>query len=129
MMADLRSYCLADSTVSSLIGTRFHLDRIPQNQTLPNVRYSILAESVTNTHGADTAHLNDDAIRIEVFSKKASDGLAIKDALKSRLNSKRVTQGTTVFQLIEWSTSQSDYDDDFELFRQIITINVMWSPT
>ena len=127
MMADLRSYCLADATVSGLIGTRFHLDRIPQNQKLPNVRYSILSESVTNTHGADTAELNDDAIRIEVFSKKASDGLAIKDALKTRLNSKRVTQGATNFQLIEWSTSQSDYDNDFELFRQIITINVMWS--
>ena len=129
MMADLRSYVLADSTIKGLIGTRMHLDRIPQNSQFPNCEYGIVSERVLNTHGLDASLLNEDIIQIDVYSKKASEALSIKEALKTRLNSKRVTQGTTNFQYIEWDSSNSSYESDVEIFRQIITITVMWSPT
>ena len=129
MMADLRSYVLADSTISDLIGTRMHLDRIPQNSQFPNCEYAIVSEQVLNTHGLDASNLNEDTIQIDVYSKKASEALTIKEALKTRLNSKRVTQGSTNFQYIEWDSSNSGYESEIEIFRQIITITVMWSPT
>ena len=129
MMADLRSYVLADSTISGLIGTRMPLDRIPPHSAYPNVEYSIIDENVRNTHGADTSDLNEDTIQIDVYSKKASQALSVKNALKDRLNSKRVTQGSTVFQYIEWSSASSSYESEIEIFRQIITLTVMWSPS
>tara|TARA_R110000822_G_scaffold98730_3_gene223182 strand:+ start:461 stop:850 length:390 start_codon:yes stop_codon:yes gene_type:complete len=127
MLIDLRAYILADTTVSGLIGTRFHFERIPQNAAFPNCEFSIIDERVLNTHGSDENQLNSDLIQIDVYAKTGLNSLEIKDALKDRLNSKAFTQGTTRFGFIQWDSNFSGYEPNLELFTQTITLEVKWS--
>lgn len=127
MLADLRSYILADATVSGLIAARFYLDKLPQNPTYPACEYGMVDESVMNTH-SDSSTLNRDIVQIDVYAKKAVQALNVKEAIKSRLNGAAVTQGTTIFGYIEWQGADSGYEPEIELFRQMISISILWSP-
>ena len=129
MLNDLRSYILADSGVSALIGTRFRLGLIPQNATYPYCRYSLVSEIIENTH-SDVADktFNRDIVQIDVFGKSAVGVLAVKDALRDALNSKSFIKDDTNFGYIELDNSSSDYEPDTELFRQTISFRINWSP-
>jgi len=127
MLSDLRTYILADTTISGLIGARFHYERVPQNSAFPNCQYSIIDERVTNTHGADTSRLSEDIIQIDVYAKTGSESLDVKDAIKDRLDSKAFTEGSTRFGFVQWDSNFSGYEPDVEIFTQTITLKIRWS--
>lgn len=128
MLADLRTYILADSNISGFLSNRLHSDRIPKNSTYPVANYAVKSEEVTNTHGSDLKELNRDVVQIDVYAKSGAEARDLKNALKLRLNSKNLTQGNTRFGYIEWDGSFSSYETETELFRQVTTIKVTWSP-
>lgn len=127
MLADLRTYILADTPTSSLLSTRLYLQRIPAETALPHARYFTVAEDVQNAHNDGTEVLNKDLVQLDVYAGTATEALAIKEALKLRLNSKAFTQGSTVFGYIEWQNATGDYEATSEEFSQTITVSITWS--
>lgn len=127
MLADLRTYVLADTTISGLISTRLFLQRVPMETVLPHGSYQVLAEDVNNSHDGGVEVLNRDLVQFDLYADTATEALTIKEAFKTRLNSKKFTQGTTLFGYIEWQNASSGYESQSEEFSQTITVSIMWS--
>ncbi len=126
MLADLRSYILAEATVAALIVDRFYANAARASPTSPYCVYRVVAETVENTHDAEEAELNVDTVQIDVYGDTFASVSGVKDALKKRLNSKAAIQDDTDFGYIEWQSAFSDYEESTNEHRWTITIGVTW---
>lgn len=136
MLEDLRAYIVADSAIQALIGatkSRFYFDRVPNGlrPVYPLCVFSLIDERVNNTHdtGANESEINIDIVQIDVYAESGSSALAVKDALKARLNSANFTQGSTRFGYIEWDGANSSYQQEIEKHTCTVSVSVVSSPT
>lgn len=135
MLEDLRAYIIADATLQNLLGatkTRFYYQRVPPNIkpiVYPLAVFGIVDERVNNTHGADSSELNVDMVQIDIYAESGASVLAVKDALKARLNSANFTQGSTRFGYIEWDGASTAWQVEIEKHNCTVTISVVSSPT
>jgi len=69
----------ADSTLNTLISTRFHPDVLPQEVTLPAVRYQVISRSRPDYAFQGRPHLSNPRVQL--------DGYAATSALRTTLRS------------------------------------------
>src|SRR3972149_1809320 len=107
---DLRTFLLADATLSGLIGTRFYPLRLPQNPTMPAMTYSWVGgdrdHSMTGPIGISSPRIQFDAWAMTYLSAEA-----VFEALRKRLDSFRGTAGSTKVQGAFFSVERDFYED------------------
>lgn len=93
---DLRSYILADSTVASLIVARLYAMLAPPAATLPYVVHHMIASVPSYVHDGSTP-FGETLYQLDIFGTTAASAQAVCDAIRSRVEGKTFTQGSTDF--------------------------------
>lgn len=89
----------ADATVTSLVSTRIYPLRLPQNITLPAIRYQLIQQtSDHNFTGYSEFGYAD--IQFDAYAATALSAAAIADAIRLAVGFKRGTYGTVYIQSV-----------------------------
>jgi len=111
---DLRDYLLADSTVSTKLGTRLFpaVARKSYGTIDPYAVYSIVSSDPLNTQDGTSATLFRTIVfQIDIFSKSAVDAESTGDAILARVESTKFSQGTTEFGAVFMDTEFDNFED------------------
>lgn len=85
----LRAFLLADSAISTRVGgNRIHPVQIPQNPTLPLIRYTHISGSRVVSTTADLA-LSQPRIQIDAFARTYKEAAELADLILARLSAYR----------------------------------------
>lgn len=96
-LADLRTFLLADGDISSTVGTRVYPVQLPQNPTLPAIRYNVISsQNYPTTPG--TKGLRRPRVQIDAYATTYSAAVQLADYIEARLDSYRGAAGTTSIQ-------------------------------
>lgn len=82
MLAELRAYILADSTVAGLIGTRLYPITMPQKPTLPAVTYQVVSATRQPTMDHND-NLPMTRVQIDCWALSFFDAMAVDDAIRT----------------------------------------------
>lgn len=126
MITDLRSYILADSSISDEIGTRL-FPEIAHNigADNPYAIYTVLSSNTVDSH-SDSGILHEDLLEISVHASTATKVYELAELFRTRLSNKRVALGSYDAH-IKWSSFNTNYSDNDEIFSGSITLDVTWS--
>lgn len=126
MISDLRSYILDDSSISAVIGTRL-FPEIAHNITAsdPYAIYTTISSNTVDSH-SDSGLLHEDLIEVSIHASTVSQIYDLAELFRTRLNNKRVALGS-YDAYIKWSSFNTDYSDNDEIFSGSITLDVTWS--
>ena len=116
---DFRDYVLADAGVSALLGTRlFPATAKKTYGTIdPYAVYTFVSHQATYSHNMATAGavsagaFRTYVIQVDIFSKSALTAENTGDALRSAVEGKKFTQGTTVFGAVLVDTEFDNFED------------------
>lgn len=124
--ADLRTYLLADSTISNLIGTRMYPVVLPQSPTYPAVSYStISAQRGHNMQAPDG--LAAQRIQVDAWALTYAQARSLSDAIRNRIDSFRGSMGSTKVQGIFFDTERHlNEQDGSTVFYRIETDYIAW---
>ncbi len=117
----LRTYLLADPTISGLVGGyRIHHQRLPQDQVEPSVVYLKVSEQ-GDYHMQSDSGLNQMRMQVDAWAQSTDAATELADAVHDRLSGARVRidydsefinlRGSFVI------NGRDDYDDVTQLFR------------
>jgi hypothetical protein len=106
--ADLRTYLLAQSSITTLIGQRLYLSRIPLPGTYPCVSY----RRVSGGHFHDLQGSRgycEAAIEIEVWSDDSEEVESVGDAIRQKLQGFVGTMGSTTVKRVTLDDEQDSF--------------------
>ena len=118
---DLRTYLLADATISGLVGTRIDPNKLSQNPTLPAVTYTMI--SAQRPSNADSpAIVTGQRIQIDCWGSTYAQAVNVFEAIRKRLNGK--SSGDIIVALLD--NEREFYEPEPELYRRSADFMV-WS--
>lgn len=126
LLTDLRSFLLADSTISSLIGSRFYPGELPQDATLPAIVYSTISGYRPQSQEGPSGIVRL-RIQIDCWAETYAGAEALAEAVRLRLNGYRGSAGSGE---IKGAFFDSERDlSDSETDRKARSVDYMiWSP-
>jgi hypothetical protein len=83
----IRSLALADATVSGLVGTRMYSDALPQQATLPAIRY-IVIDTLPTECLVDIAAIARARMQIDCYANTRAASVQLADAVRLALEKK-----------------------------------------
>lgn len=107
---DLRSFILADGTVTGLIAARLYAILAPPSPTLPYVVATMIAATPSYTHDG-TAPFAEDLHQLDIFGATAASAQAVCDAIRAKVEGKAFTQGSTDFGAVFIDTETDNFND------------------
>jgi hypothetical protein len=108
--ADLRTYVLAQTEISALIGSRMYLQKAPQGASLPLIIFS-LQRSSPNHHLRGYSGVTEDTIEIECQSYTDVGAKDLKEKVRKKLQGYRGVMGSTFVNSC-FITDESDHYTD-----------------
>ena len=113
----LRTFLLADPTVSALVGgERIHPVLLPQGASEASVSYRrISGRGVHGTEGR--LNLNGPRVQIDAYSRSADEASELADAIRDRIDGYRGTVGLVRFKGIFLANEQDLFDADVKMHR------------
>lgn len=113
----LRTFLLADPTVSGLVGgERIHPVLLPQGVTQPSVTYRrISGQGVHGTSGR--LNLNGPRIQIDAYARDADEATELADAIRDRIDGHRGATGSVRFKGIFFANERDMFDPDVKMHR------------
>lgn len=117
----LRTYLLADATVSSLVGgERIHHTRLPEAQVDPSVVFVKVSET-GDYHMAGDSGLGQARYQIDSWAQNADSATTLANAVYDRLTGARgaitVDSGFVNLRGAFLANGRDDYDDVAQLYR------------
>ncbi len=126
MIADLRTYILANSAISDEIDTRLYPTRAPQGSTKPYAVINTVGERSVDTHN-DSGLLHEDTVEIVIYADTITKVYEIHDDMRSLLSNAKFAQGSTTFGKTRWIRFDTDYEESAEIFEGAFTLEITWS--
>ncbi len=121
--SDLRTFLLADATLTTLIGTRLYPLTLPQNPTLPAMTYQRI--SGERVHTADGAHgLNRARIQFDAWATTYLVAESVFEALRKRLDAFRGAAGASIIQGAFVDSERDLYESEPKLYRNTSDFDV-----
>jgi hypothetical protein len=115
--SDLRTYLLADATLTTLVGTRMYPLKLPQAPTMPAIIYTWI--SGARVHSTDgPSGLSNPRVQFDCWAQTYLEAEALLEALRKRLDGFQGTAGSSWIQAVFFETERDGYDDDTELYRR-----------
>ena len=113
--ADFISYITGIGAVSSKIGTRLYLHKLPQGVTLPAVVYQRISRSSPQTHDQKASGLLFERFQFTVYARTGEDTSAVEGAFFNALEGFKGSMGSTVVGSVLHAGTTDGYDPDHEL--------------
>jgi len=125
--ADVRTFLLAQSAVSALIGTRMYPLRLPQGVTFPALTYQRISGSEDVTHsGAGPARAG---MQFDCWGQTQSSVLALASAVRSALSGHRSGMGDSPL-VNAFVVNVLDLPEpDIPLWRRMIEVSFLYDET
>ena len=115
--AAIRSYLLADSTVSSLVGgTRIHNVQLPQGQVDPSVVFIKISEIGDYKMDGDS-NLGHMRMQFDAWAQNADAATELANAVYDRLSGAKGLMDTVIVKGIFMDVGRDDYDAVAKMFR------------
>ena len=122
----LRSYLLADPTISNLVGgMRIHNVRLPQNQVAPSVVYLKVGED-GDYHLQGDSGLGLVRMQIDSWATHADAATELANAVYDRLSGAQGTFSSVEFRGAFVVSGRDDYDDTSKLYRVSRDYNIWY---
>lgn len=107
----IRSLVLADSGVSNLIGTRMHIDKLPQDWTSPAIRYSVISSPREHNLTGPVGRA-DRRIQIDCYSLSSkSEAVDVAEAVREAIDGVRTTQDGVKIGRIRTDEERDGFED------------------
>ncbi len=121
----LRTFILADSTVTTLISTRLYALKMPQSPTFPLIVYTKI--SGFREHDMDGSTIAAPRIQYDCWAETFPEAKALADALRERLDSHTGDVGSPAETVhFAYLLNERDfYDDDLQIFRTSMDFEVV----
>lgn len=113
----LRTYVLADATVSGLVGARMYPVILPQNPTMPAITYQYISGASVISHDGATG-LENPTFQIDCWGSTYATMDALFEAVRERLNGAKGTFSGLYVGGIFLVRKRDLYDNDAELHRR-----------
>ena len=107
-----------DGPTAALIGTRCYPETLPQNPTLPAVRYNLVTAGPIGTHDA-AGGLVRATVQVDAVAATYAAARTLADTIKAKLNGYRAGSGTIRTAL--WDNENPAWDD--ETGQKIVSID------
>ncbi len=113
----VRTFILADSTITTLISTRLYSVKMPQSPTFPLIVYTKI--SGFREHDMDGSTIAAPRIQYDSWAQTYAGAKALADALRERLDSYAGPVGSPAETVhFAYLLNERDfYDDDLQVFR------------
>ncbi|HKJ75398.1 MAG TPA: DUF3168 domain-containing protein [Alphaproteobacteria bacterium] len=109
--SDLRTFLLADATISGLVGTRIFPVRAPQGGSFPAMTYTpVSGQRFHNTGGG--AGLSGPRIQFDCWAEAYSEAKSLADALRERLDGYSGSAGSGTVQGAFFDTERDSFEPD-----------------
>lgn len=112
----LRSFLLADSTVSALVDTRCYPVQLPQNTVLTSIRYSHISGNRPHSSPQGALGLSGPRIQIDAWAPTYAEAMALAEAIRKRLDGYRGPAGSQQVQGAFFANERDDYSPDAKLY-------------
>jgi hypothetical protein len=107
--ANLRTYVLASTSVSNLVGTRVYQGIVPTTASLPFVWFRRRSVEYLNTLGETETVPWREMFDWECVADDPAEADGVADAVRNRLHCAKGTMGTTVYQWVDVQDQSDEY--------------------
>lgn len=109
--------------VSNLIAARMYPTRLPENVTLPAIKYQVIDTIPNYAHDGD---LGWDTVRIQLdmHGATATDAMSVRDAVRSAVTGFRGISDTETIDGIRIASILQDHDPELNQYREIMDLLV-----
>ena len=118
LAGDLRTFILADATVTGLVVARMSPMRLPQNPTFPALVYTQISgprdRNLSGPSGRVVARF-----QIDCWAKTYLQAQSLADAVRARLDGYQGTMGATVVGSVALENETDDLEEEPEEYRKI----------
>ena len=121
--SNLRTLTLQNPAVAALIGSRFHLDRIPDGATYPLIRSQIITDPFDRSHSG--THGGRARVQLDVYDDDQAAVNSAADALTAWLDNYKGGMGSYNV-TIQVMNRPSFWEAEARLFRRVIEIDVLY---
>lgn len=90
----LRSYLLAQTSITSLVGQRIYPMRLPQGATLPAITYQVVFGTSTYSHDGDE-DLGRRRFQLDCWASTYADSMNVAEAVRAAINGHDGPMGST----------------------------------
>lgn len=122
-LADIRTFILADATVTSLIGTRMYPLTVPQNGTMPAVTYQVISGSRGYVFRAP-AGMARHRIQFDCYATTYTSAESVAAAIRNRLSGYMGNAGTGAIEAAMFDTERDFYEADVALYRRSVDYQI-----
>lgn len=120
----IRSLALADGQVSTLIGTRWYPNPIPEQPVYPSVGYQVISEVNVSSHQGNS-NLATTRVQLSLWATTYDNALTLKEHLKRVLRDYRGTVGSDRLDRVIWANDVSLLDPITQKQQRIIDLLVL----
>lgn len=100
MESDLRAFVIANGDVTALVGTRMFPQRVPQGQSLPAIRYTLVVDT-SDIHLTGVAGRAVSSVQLDCYSETYAEAVDLAEkvrvALVANNNGDRTMGSTRVY--------------------------------
>lgn len=111
MPQDLRTFIIGSTSITSLISTRCHYNKMPQSSQRPNIWFRVTSDTEPRTMDG-VGGIHEAFVDIECAGLTEDSTQAVADVLKPRLDGYKGTMGNVTAN----GAFLSDKDDDYVPF-------------
>ena len=117
--SDVRTFIIADATITGLIAARLYPIILPQEPTMPAMTYQWI--SGTRFHSMDGASkLSGPRVQFDCWAATYLDAEALFEALRKRLDGYRGPAGSSTIQGAFFSSERDLYESEPKLYRRSV---------
>ena len=120
---DLRTLTLQDTAVSGAIGTRYHIEHLPDNVTYPCVRAQTITDPSLRSH--DDTYGGKEVVQLDVYSDKQSERDTAPDALVNYLDNYKGALGYSNV-TIQVRNKPRSWEPDSRLYRCMLELTILY---
>lgn len=121
--SNLRTLTLQNAAVVAQIGSRFHIDHIPDTATYPLVLAQIIADPFSRTHSGTIGGRA--LVQLDVYDNDQTNCNAAGDALIAWLDNYNGAMGNYNV-TIQVKSRVGNWDVDSRLYRRLLEVEILY---
>ena len=119
----LRTLALQDPTVSGAIGSRYHIDKLPDGVSYPCVRAITITDPSHRTH--DGTFGGTELVQLDVYDDDQTGRDTAADALVSWLDNYKGTMGSWTV-TIQVRNKPRSWEAESRLYRAMLELSILY---
>lgn len=119
---DLRTFALADATISGLIGSRWHPSVLPENPTTPAVTYEVVSAPRMRSHTSSGPVGY--RYQLDGWAETAAEAEQLGEAIVARFERYSGAAGNATIDVSLVEDESDRYEESLGLYRRRVDVQV-----